>query len=135
LQGHHAAKATFTVDAAGYAGGGGHRRGGLVLFIGCFLDATAAITILVPILLPIAQRLGVDPVHFGVIIALNLMIGPLHPSLGMVLFVLSRVANLSVERTTVAILPWLVPLFLALIAITFVSAITLWLPSQLGLIR
>jgi TRAP-type C4-dicarboxylate transport system permease large subunit len=107
----------------------------LVLFIGCFLDTIAAITILVPILLPIAIRLGVDPVHFGLILTLNLMIGLLHPPLGMVLFVLSRVAKLSVERTTMAILPWLIPLFLALIAITFIPAITLWLPTQLGLIR
>ena len=54
--------------------------------------------------------------HFGLIMTLNLMIGLLHPPLGMVLFVLSRVAKLSVERTTMAILPWLVPLFIALIA-------------------
>jgi len=107
----------------------------LVLFIGCFLDTIAAITIIVPILLPIALRLGVDPVHFGLILTLNLMIGLLHPPLGMVLFVLSRIAKLSVERTTMAILPWLVPLFLALIAITFIPAITLWLPTQMGLIR
>jgi TRAP-type C4-dicarboxylate transport system permease large subunit len=107
----------------------------LVLFVGCFLDTIAAITILVPILLPIVLRLGIDPVHFGLILTLNLMIGLLHPPLGMVLFVLSRVAGLSVERTTRAILPWLIPLFIALIAITFIPAITLWLPMQLGLIR
>jgi TRAP-type C4-dicarboxylate transport system permease large subunit len=107
----------------------------LVLFIGCFLDTTAAITILVPILLPIAQRLGIDPVHFGVVMVLNLMIGLLHPPLGMVLFVLSRVAKLSIERTTMAILPWLVPLFLALVAITFIPQLTLWLPTKLGLIQ
>ena len=106
----------------------------LVLVIGCFLDTIAAITIIVPILLPIAVRLGVDPVHFGLIITLNLMIGLLHPPLGMVLFVLSRVAKLSVERTTMAILPWLVPLFIALIVITFIPAVTLWLPTKLGLI-
>ena len=107
----------------------------LVLIVGCFLDTIAAITIIVPILLPIALRLGIDPVHFGLIITLNLMIGLLHPPLGMVLFVLSRVAKLSVERTTMAILPWLVPLFLALILITFIPAVTLWLPTQMGLIR
>ena len=107
----------------------------LVLFVGCFLDTIAAITILVPILLPIVLRLGIDPVHFGLILTLNLMIGLLHPPLGMVLFVLSRVAGLSVERTTRAILPWLVPLFIALICITFIPAITLWLPAQMGLLR
>ncbi|SHO67438.1 TRAP transporter, DctM subunit [Pseudoxanthobacter soli DSM 19599] len=107
----------------------------LVLFVGCFLDTTAAITILVPILLPIVLKFGIDPVHFGLIITLNLMIGLLHPPLGMVLFVLSRVAKLSVERTTMAILPWLVPLIVALIAITFIPEITLWLPRHLGLLR
>ncbi len=107
----------------------------LLLFIGCFLDTIAAITIVVPILLPIALKLGVDPIHFGLIMVLNLMIGLLHPPLGMVLFVLSRVAKLSVERTTMAILPWLVPLFAALIAITFIPELTLWLPRQMGMVR
>jgi TRAP-type C4-dicarboxylate transport system permease large subunit len=107
----------------------------LMLFVGCFLDTIAAITILVPILLPIVLKLGIDPIHFGLIMTLNLMIGLLHPPLGMVLFVLSRVANLSVERTTMAILPWLVPLFAALIAITFIPEITLWLPRTMGLAR
>lgn len=107
----------------------------LLLFIGCFLDTIAAITIVVPILLPIALKLGIDPIHFGLILTLNLMIGLLHPPLGMVLFVLSRVAKLSVERTTMAILPWLVPLFAALIAITFIPELTLWLPRTMGMIR
>ena len=107
----------------------------LMLFVGCFLDTIAAITILVPILLPIVLKLGIDPLHFGLIMTLNLMIGLLHPPLGMVLFVLSRVANLSVERTTMAILPWLVPLFAALIAITFVPSITLWLPQFMGMTK
>jgi TRAP-type C4-dicarboxylate transport system permease large subunit len=107
----------------------------LMLVVGCFLDTIAAITILVPILLPIVILYEIDPVHFGLIMTLNLMIGLLHPPLGMVLFVLSRVAKLSVERTTMAILPWLVPLLVALILITFIPVITLWLPTQMGLIR
>ena len=104
----------------------------LILIVGCFIDTIAAITILVPILLPIVLKLGIDPIHFGLIMTLNLMIGLLHPPLGMVLFVLARVAKLSVERTTVAILPWLVPLFAALIAITYVPEITLWLPRMMA---
>jgi TRAP-type C4-dicarboxylate transport system permease large subunit len=107
----------------------------LMLFVGCFIDTIAAITILVPILLPIALKLGIDPIHFGLIMTLNLMIGLLHPPLGMVLFVLARVARLSVERTTMAILPWLVPLVVALIAITYIPELTLWLPRQMGLGR
>ena len=82
----------------------------LMLFVGCFIDTIAAITDSGAD--PAADRLklGIDPVHFGLIMTLNLMIGLLHPPLGMVLFVLARVAKLSVERTTMAILPWLVPL-------------------------
>ncbi len=107
----------------------------LLLIIGAFLDTIAAISILVPILLPIAARYGIDPVHLGLIITLNLMIGLLTPPVGMVLFVLSRISKLSVERTTMAILPWMIPLFAALLLITFIPALTLWLPTQLGLIR
>ncbi|MCW5665178.1 MAG: TRAP transporter large permease [Piscinibacter sp.] len=105
----------------------------LMLFVGCFLEPTAAITILVPILLPIARQLGVDPVHFGLVMVLNLMIGLLHPPMGMVLFVLARVAKLSVERTTMAILPWLLPLLGSLVILTYVPAIGLWLPRAMGL--
>jgi TRAP-type C4-dicarboxylate transport system permease large subunit len=102
----------------------------LMLFVGCFLEPTAAITILVPILVPICQQLGIDLVHFGLVMVLNLMIGLLHPPMGMVLFVLARVAKLSVERTTVAILPWLVPLLLSLAIITYIPAVVLWLPKM-----
>jgi TRAP-type C4-dicarboxylate transport system permease large subunit len=105
----------------------------LMLFVGCFLEPTAAITILVPILLPIARQLGVDPVHFGLVMVLNLMIGLLHPPMGMVLFVLARVAKLSVERTTVAILPWLVPLLVSLVILTYIPAIGMWLPRYMGM--
>lgn len=107
----------------------------LLLVVGAFLDTIAAISILVPILMPIAARYGIDPVHLGVIITLNLMIGLLTPPVGMVLFVLSRISKLSVEKTTLAILPWTIPLFVALGLITFIPAITMWLPTQLGLIR
>lgn len=102
----------------------------LMLFVGCFLEPTAAITILVPILVPICQQLGIDLVHFGLIMVLNLMIGLMHPPMGMVLFVLARVAKLSVERTTMAILPWLFPLLGSLAVITYVPSLVLWLPKQ-----
>ena len=82
--------------------------------------------------MPVIVEVGIDPVHFGVMMTLNLMIGLLHPPLGMVLFVLSRVAKLSIERTTMAILPWLIPLLLSLIAITMIPELTLWLPELSG---
>ncbi len=102
----------------------------LMLFVGCFLEPTAAITILVPILLPIVHQLGIDPVHFGLVMVLNLMIGLLHPPMGLVLFVLARVAKLSIERTTMAILPWLVPLLISLVLVTYIPQISLWLPGK-----
>ncbi|MCX7961650.1 MAG: TRAP transporter large permease [Burkholderiales bacterium] len=102
----------------------------LMLFVGCFLEPVAAITLLVPILAPVCAKLGVDMVHFGVVMVLNLMIGLLHPPMGTVLFVLSRVAKLSFERTTIAILPWLVPLLAMLALCTFVPEVVLWLPRQ-----
>jgi TRAP-type C4-dicarboxylate transport system permease large subunit len=103
----------------------------LLLFVGCFLEPTAAILIAVPVLMPAVVQLGIDPVHFGLIVVLNLMIGLLHPPMGMVLFVLARVARMSLERTTIAILPWLIPLLGSLILITYVPAISLWLPTLL----
>ena len=102
----------------------------MMLLVGCFLEPTAAITILVPILVPICQQLGIDLVHFGLVMVLNLMIGLLHPPMGMVLFVLARVAKLSVERTTIAILPWLFPLIGSLAVITYFPSLVLWLPKQ-----
>src|SRR5436305_4336947 len=89
----------------------------LLLVVGCFLETIASISILVPVLMPVILKVGIDPVHFGVMMTLNLMIGLLHPPLGMVLFVLSRIAKLSIERTTMAILPWLIPLLMSLVAI------------------
>ncbi|MCZ0733081.1 TRAP transporter large permease [Phreatobacter sp. AB_2022a] len=107
----------------------------LLLVVGCFLETIAAISILVPVLMPILIKVGVDPIHFGVVMTLNLMVGLLHPPLGMVLFVLARISGLSVERTTVAILPWLAPLVLSLVAITFIPELTLWLPRQMGMLK
>jgi tripartite ATP-independent transporter DctM subunit len=102
----------------------------LMLFVGCFLDPTAAITILVPILLPIAQQLGIDPIHFGLVMVLNLMIGLLTPPVGLVLFIMARITGMSVERTTVAILPWFVPLLFSLAIITYFPGLFMWLPRM-----
>src|SRR6185369_6340125 len=100
----------------------------LLLFVGCFREPTAAILIAIPVLMPAVTQLGIDPIHFGLIVVLTLMIGALHPPMGMVLFVLARVAKMSLERTTMAILPWLVPLLGSLILITYIPSISLWLP-------
>jgi tripartite ATP-independent transporter DctM subunit len=101
----------------------------LLLIVGCFLETIAAITILTPVLLPVAVQVGVDPVQFGLIMVLNLMIGLLTPPVGMVLYVLTRVANISFEQCVRACAPFIVPLILVLGLITFVPFVTLWLPT------
>ena len=102
-----------------------------LLFVGCFMETIAAITILVPVFSPIIAKLGIDPIHFGLVMVLNLMIGLLTPPGGMVLFVLAKVSKLSFERTVAAIAPWMLPLFATLILITFVPEVVLWLPRLL----
>ncbi len=74
---------------------------------------------------------GIDPVHFGLIMVLNLMIGLLTPPVGMVLFVLQKVAKLSFEATVRAVFPWMLPLLVTLAIITYVPALVLWLPNLL----
>ncbi|SFH16078.1 TRAP transporter large permease [Modicisalibacter xianhensis] len=101
----------------------------VLILVGCFMETIAAITILVPVLLPVAVNAGVDPVHFGVIMVLNLMIGLLTPPVGMVIYVLSRVSNIPFERCMRGTLPFLVPLVLALLMVTFIPALSMWLPE------
>ena len=102
-----------------------------LLFVGCFMEATAAMMILVPILYPVAQDAGVSPIQFGVMVVLNLMIGTVTPPIGVVLFVVSNVAKVSFERVTKATIPFLIPLVLVLMLVTFFPAVTTWLPRVL----
>jgi tripartite ATP-independent transporter DctM subunit len=104
-----------------------------LLLIGCFMETASAITILVPLILPLLAAFQVDPVHFGIVMVLNLMIGLLTPPFGLVLFVVAKIGNISVGRLTVALLPWMLALLTALLLITFIPAISLSLPKSLGL--
>ena len=104
----------------------------LILFVvGCFMETIAAITILTPVLLPIAVGLGIDPVHFGVVMVLNLMIGLLTPPVGMVLYVLSRVTNVPFEECAKATFPFLIPLVVVLMLVIFIPQLSMWLPTLL----
>jgi tripartite ATP-independent transporter DctM subunit len=100
-----------------------------LLIVGCFMEALAAMIILVPVFMPIIQSVGIDPVHFGLVMTLNLMIGTLTPPVGIVLFVVSRVANLPFEVVTKATAPFLIPLIAVLILITVFPPLVLWLPN------
>ncbi len=99
-----------------------------LLLVGCVMEGLAALIILVPVFLPVVRALGIDPVHFGVVMVLNLMIGTLTPPIGIVLFVVSRVAGLPFERVVRVTAPFLVPLVAVLLLITYVPGLVLFLP-------
>jgi tripartite ATP-independent transporter DctM subunit len=100
-----------------------------LLIVGCFMEALAALIILVPVFMPVIQSVGIDPVHFGLVMVLNLMIGTLTPPVGIVLFVVARVANLPFEVVTKATAPFLIPLIVVLVLITIFPPLVLWLPN------
>ena len=103
----------------------------LLLVVGCFMEALAAMLVLIPILVPPALALGIDPVHFGLVFVLNLMIGTITPPVGVVLYVTAKVAQVPFERMARAVLPYLVPLFAVLALCTFWPPLTTWLPKLL----
>lgn len=104
----------------------------LFLFVGLFLEGIAAMLVLVPILHPIAVSMGVDPVHFGILVIFNLMIGLITPPLGLCLFVAEGVAQVGMVRMTRAILPFFFVEVLVLVILTFVPETVIWLPRVLG---
>lgn len=103
----------------------------LLLFLGTFIESLALLLLVVPILVPVAVQFGIDPVHFGVMVMLNLMIGILTPPMGMALFVVSKVGDIPFHTLARGVLPLLVPLFLVLILIAAVPQFTLFLPNVL----
>jgi C4-dicarboxylate transporter, DctM subunit len=104
-----------------------------LLFVGCFIDAAAAILVLAPILVPIVEQVGISPVHFGLIMVLNLMIGLLTPPVGGLLYIVCEVAHMRFEVLVRAVLPFLFPLLISLTLVTYIPWLTLWLPSLFGL--
>ncbi len=103
----------------------------ILLVVGCFMEGLAAMLILIPILVPAAVKLGIDPVHFGLMFVLNLMIGTITPPVGIVLYVTAKVADISFERVPRATLPVLVPLLAVLAAVSLWPPLSTWLPNLL----
>ena len=101
----------------------------LLLIVGCFMETLAAIIILAPILLPVAISAGVDPVHFGIIMVVNLAIGFITPPLGVNLFVTCGIGKLSLEYLSKSILPWFFVMLVALAIIVIFPGLSTWLPS------
>lgn len=100
----------------------------LLLFVGIFMDITPAVLIFTPIFLPVVKTLGIDPIQFGIMMVLNLCIGLCTPPVGSVLFVGIGIAKTSIEKVIRPLLPMFFAMILALILITFIPQITLWLP-------
>jgi len=103
----------------------------LLLFLGMFIDALALQFLVLPMLIPIAMQFNIDLVFFGVMTTLNMMIGILTPPMGMALFVVARVGNMSVSTVTKGVLPFLIPIFLTLVLITIFPQIITFVPNLL----
>jgi C4-dicarboxylate transporter, DctM subunit len=101
----------------------------LLLVVGMFIDTISALVVLAPILLPIVTAVGVDPVHFGVILVANLAIGFITPPLGVNLFVASSVSKIPLERIIVGVIPFLLVMIFSLLVITYVPELSTWLPG------
>ncbi|MEF8699582.1 MAG: TRAP transporter large permease subunit [Candidatus Accumulibacter sp. UW20] len=106
----------------------------LLLIMGNFMEPSSIILITAPILFPIAMKLGIDPVHFGVMITVNMEIGMITPPVGLNLYVASGISHMGLTECTKAVWPWLMTMLLFLLIITYVPEITLWLPRTLGML-
>jgi len=102
---------------------------GFLLIIGCFMETIAAITILVPVLTPLLAKVGIDPLHFGLIMVLNLMIGLLTPPFGVVLFILNKISGVPLGRIVRVTFPFLIPLLVVLLLITIFPPLVTYLPN------
>ncbi len=105
----------------------------LLLLLGTFMDTVAAIIIVVPVLLPVILQIGVDPLHFGIIVVVNLAVGMVTPPLGVCLFVVCGIAKIKLEDISKAVLPFLAVMIIVIIILTYVPAISTFLPKFLGM--
>ena len=105
----------------------------MLMLLGCLMDMSPLILILTPILLPVVTKLGIDPVHFGMIMMVNLGVGLITPPVGTVLFTGSAIAKLSIGTVSKALTPFFIALFIVLMLVTYVPWLSLWLPRVLGL--
>ena len=101
----------------------------ILIVAGSFMEPSAIIMILVPLLLPVAVALGIDPIHFGIIITVNMELGMVSPPVGLNLFVTSGLTGMSIKDVIVATVPWTLTIFAGLMLVTYIPAISLWLPN------
>jgi C4-dicarboxylate transporter DctM subunit len=107
----------------------------LLLMAGNVMEPSSIILIMAPILFPVAVKLGIDPVHFGILITVNMEVGMCHPPVGLNLYVASGIAKMGITELTVAVWPWLLTMLGFLVLVTYYPPLSLWLPKTLGMMK
>jgi C4-dicarboxylate transporter DctM subunit len=103
-----------------------------LLVVGCFIDPASAILVLTPLLLPIAQAIGVDPIHFGIIVVTNLSIGTFTPPFGVNIFVAQSIFKVPLRSIYLGLVPFILVALVGLMIVTYVPALSLWLVRFIG---
>ena len=106
----------------------------LLLMAGNVMEATSIVLIMAPILFPVAVKLGIHPVHLGILMVVNMEVGMCHPPVGLNLYVASGIAKMGISELTIAVLPWLLTMIAFLGLVTYVPELSLWLPRTLGML-
>jgi len=107
----------------------------LLLLAGNVMEPSSIVLIMAPILFPVAIKLGIDPVHFGIIMTVNMEIGMCHPPVGLNLYVASGITKMGITELTIAVWPWLLTMLVFLVIVTYWPALSIWLPQTLGMMR
>ncbi len=105
----------------------------LLLLAGNVMEPSSIVLILAPILFPVAIKLGINPIHFGILITVNMEVGLCHPPVGLNLYVASGITKMGITELTVAVLPWLFTMLAFLAIVTYWPTLSLWLPKALGM--
>jgi C4-dicarboxylate transporter DctM subunit len=104
----------------------------LLLLAGNFMEPSSIVLIFAPILFPVATKLGIDPVHFGILMVVNMEVGMCHPPVGLNLYVASGITKMGITELTIAVWPWLLSMLGFLVLVTYWPAMSIWLPKTLG---
>ncbi|GAL27854.1 TRAP-type C4-dicarboxylate transport system large permease component [Vibrio variabilis] len=107
----------------------------VLLFIGTFMDPTPAVLIFTPIFLPICMNLGMDPVQFGILLVFNLSLGTITPPVGPILFTGCRVSGISIDSVVKTLLPFFLVIFMVLMMVTYIPAVSMAIPQMMGLVN
>jgi C4-dicarboxylate transporter DctM subunit len=105
----------------------------ILLLAGNFMEPSSIVLIFAPILFPVAMKLGIDPVHFGIIMVVNMEVGMCHPPVGLNLYVASGITKMGITELTVAVWPWLLSMLGFLMVVTYWPALSTWFPRMLGM--